>query len=77
MTDERRSRRPGQDSATSEPLVMDCDQDSVDERQGRGAALLAQMRRRNDAARRLPPSPYSGRRDPLSPRERVDGWPRP
>lgn len=76
MTEER-SRRPGQDSATSEPLVMDRDQDSGNARQGRGAALLAQMRRRNDAARRLPPLEQSGRRDPLTPRERVDGWPRP
>lgn len=67
---------PGTESGADQAAQAEND-DSAPSRQGRGAALLAQLRRRNDAARRLPPSPYSGGRDPLSPRERVDGWPRP
>lgn len=42
---ERRSRRPGQDSAASKPLVMDCDQHSG----------VAGWKRRCDAAFRLAP----------------------
>lgn len=45
MIFERRSRRPGQDSAASKPLVMDCDQHS-------GAAG---WKRRRRAVRRLVP----------------------
>jgi hypothetical protein len=41
----------------------------------RGAELLAQLRRRHAAARRLQPL-ASGPRDPLSPMERADGWAR-
>jgi hypothetical protein len=77
MSDERGSHRPGQDSATSEPLVMDCDQDSDLERRGRGATLLTQLRRRHDAALRLPPLEHSRRRDALTQRERADGRARP
>lgn len=73
---ERRSRRPGQDSAASKPLVEDFADRNAPERHGRGETLLAQLRRRHDAARRLPPLPHSARRDPLSPRERADGWAR-
>jgi hypothetical protein len=43
---------------------------------GRGAELLAQLRRRHEASRRMAPLPHSGRRDPLTPRERADGWAR-
>lgn len=43
---------------------------------GRGARLLQQLRRRNEAARRMPPLEHSRRRDPLTARERADGWPR-
>lgn len=39
-------------------------------RHGRGADLLAQLRRRYEAAKRLPPMGHSGRRDPLPARER-------
>ena len=46
-------------------------------RHGRGATLLAQLRRRHEAALRLPPLPHNGRRDPLRSRERVDGRARP
>lgn len=49
----------------------------ADDSRHRGTELLAQLRRRNDAARRLPPLPHSGRRDPLTPRERADCWERP
>ena len=45
MIYERRSRRPGQDSAASKPLVMDCDQHSG----------LAAWKRRQHAARRVAP----------------------
>jgi hypothetical protein len=45
-------------------------------RQGRGAELMAQLRRRHQAALRMSPLEHSGQRDPLSPRERTDGWPR-
>lgn len=45
MIYERRSRRPGQDSAASEPLVMDCDQHS----------RVPDWKRRQRAARRVPP----------------------
>jgi hypothetical protein len=72
MTDERESRPAGY-RAASNPLVGDCDQDSRPVRQSSGAALLAQMRRRNEAARRLPPLEHSRRRDPLTPRERAGG----
>lgn len=41
---------------------------------GRGAELLAQLRRRADAAKRLPPR--NGRRDPLTAAERALGRPR-
>jgi hypothetical protein len=58
-------------------VPADKSDDSASLRHGRGATLLAQLRRRHDAARRLPPLPYSGRRDPLLPRERADGWARP
>jgi hypothetical protein len=37
---------------------------------------LSQIRRRNAAARRMPPLEHSGRRDPLTARERADGWQR-
>lgn len=77
MTEERESRPVG-DRTASNPLVGDCAQDNGSERQqGPGAALLSQLRRRHDAARRLPPLERSGRRDPLSPRERADGLARP
>lgn len=39
---------------------------------GRGAELLSQLRRRAEAARRLPPLPHSGQRDPLRPAELTD-----
>jgi hypothetical protein len=45
MIYERRSRRPGQDSAASKPLVMDCDQHSG----------LASWKRRQHAACRVAP----------------------
>jgi hypothetical protein len=45
-------------------------------RRGHGRELLAQLQRRYEAAKRLPPLP-SGRRDPLTPRERADCWERP
>lgn len=51
--------------------------DNAPIRHGRGSTLLAQLRRRHEAALRLPPLSHSGRRDPLSSRERVDGWTRP
>lgn len=76
MADERESRPVG-DRTASNPLVGDCDHDSGSVRQGSGAALLAQLRRRHDAARRLPPLERTGRRDPLTPRERADGRARP
>lgn len=53
---------------------MDTDQtrcsDAIDRnaRRGDGRELLAQLYRRHEAARRLPPPSHSGRRDPLSPR---------
>lgn len=44
---------------------------------GRGTELLKQLRRRHEAAKRMPPLEHSRRCDPLTARERVDGWPRP
>jgi hypothetical protein len=43
----------------------------------RGQWMLESFRRRHQAAKRLPPLDHSGQRDPLSPRERADGWDRP
>ena len=39
----------------------------------KGAEFLAQLRRRHDAARRMPPLDHSGRRDPARPHE-ICGW---
>lgn len=54
--------------------------DSIDTgrrpRRGRGAELLEQLRRRYEAARRLPPLPC-GRRDPVRPAELVQRGGRP
>jgi hypothetical protein len=72
MTDDK---RPGAVAGPSS-VPVDTADDSAPARQGPGAAMLAQLRRREDAARRLPPL-LSGRRDPLSARERADGWARP
>ena len=71
MIYQRRSRRPGQDSATPKPLVMDCDQHSG----------LAAWKRRNQAARRVAPldcgcaDPWPCRctEPPLSDHA-LDGW---
>ncbi len=46
-------------------------------RRGRGCELLESLRRRHESAKRLPPLPHSRHRDPLTPRERADGWERP
>jgi hypothetical protein len=43
----------------------------------RGQVLLDQLRRRYEAAKRLPPLEHSRRRDPYSARERADCWERP
>lgn len=45
MIYERKSRRPGQESATSKPVVVDCDQHSG----------IAGWKRRQEAARRVAP----------------------
>ena len=44
---------------------------------GYGRELLAQLHRRHEAAKRLPPLAHSRRRDPLTARERADCWERP
>lgn len=49
-------------------------QDRTDREPGPGQWLLESLRRRHEAAKRLPPLNHSGQRDPLSPRERTDGW---
>lgn len=51
-------------------------QEPTDGESGRGQLLLESLRRRHEAAKRLPPLNHSGQRDPLSSRERADGWPR-
>jgi hypothetical protein len=43
MIFERRSRRPGQDSAASKPLVMDCDQHSGWKRRRRAARRVVPL----------------------------------
>jgi len=78
MTPHRESRQPIPASGFCHPNDFDHDIGACRQgRPSRGGELLAQLRRRHDAARRLPPLPNSGRRDPLTARERADCQPRP
>jgi hypothetical protein len=66
----------GEAPKTDQPDQVDANSTAPQRHNSRGAQLLDQLRRRHEAARRLPPLPHNRRRDPLTPRERADGWPR-
>jgi hypothetical protein len=57
---------------TTQPEVDTAERNSGDHQPGRGEELLAQLRRRREAALRLPPL-ASGRRDPAE-RDDICGW---
>lgn len=75
MTRKRVNRRDGPPPLQSSPLLaIGAGESSArpgDNHQGRGAALLAQLARRVDAARRVSPLLHNVRRDPAAPSERA------
>jgi hypothetical protein len=75
---DNRSRAPQQNPADTRPDEIDTAEGSSGTRQpGYGKEFEARHRRRREAAKRLPPLPHSGRRDPLTYREVADCRERP
>jgi hypothetical protein len=76
MSTERKGRSGGESGPASQPKEPRAER-SGHARHRQGATLLIQLRRRYEAARRMPPLPHNGGRDPLTPRERADCRERP
>ena len=74
MTEEARAGSQPQNPANTRPASVDSTEVNSPNRQsGYGEEFLAQLKRRRDAALRLPPLPHSGRRDPAK-RDDICGW---